>query len=172
MLKSTLLLVISALLILSTGCTSSTSLRRVANAGSAAPSAGPAQVTTADRVPIWLRYAMCLRDHGINEPDPSFDRDGNPAWQVNPKTLPSEAVTACASILQPLSSTAGGRGSASPERLAAMTRVSQCIRQHGMPDFPDPDPAGNGWPTISDPTLNPAFAPAWQACKQFLPQTK
>jgi len=171
--KSILLVTFSAVMALATACNpSGPSSRRVASIGSPAPSGGSAQFTVADRIQIWLRYAGCLRAQGVNEPDPGFDGDGNPAWQVDIKTLPQQLLTHCAPILQPLSSTAGGRGSASPERLTAMTRVSMCIRQHGVPDFPDPDPTGNGWPTTSDPNLNPAFHGAWEACKQYLPQTK
>jgi len=85
------------------------------------------------------------------------------------KGLPQAAQQACASILQSLNLHPGQR--ADPARIAALTRFAQCIRQHGLADFPDPDPSGN-FPTNSDPALQPGWAAAFQACSSLMPKTK
>lgn len=67
-------------------------------------------------------------------------------------------------------------------QLAQLTRFAQCIRQHGVPDFPDPDPqnghfhgyaavvqaAGSPAPGV-DPGFAAAFAAAYRACGQYAP---
>src|SRR5262249_13872519 len=59
----------------------STSGAAVAPVGSgprARPSPGSAQLSAGDRQRLWLQFANCLRQHGADEPDPSFDSEGNP----------------------------------------------------------------------------------------------
>lgn len=165
---------IVAVLALSTACGagSTSAAPRVAHAGSApsaSPSSGSAQLSATDRQGLWLQFANCLRQHGADEPDPSFDSNGNPQWAVNIKGLPEPAQQACAPILQSLNLRSGQR--ADPARIAALTRFAQCVRQHGLAAFPDPDSSGN-FPTNSDPTLWPGWAAAFQACSSMMPKTK
>lgn len=119
----------------------------------------------------YLAYARCLRAHGVDEADPTFDQNGSPIWQINPKLLPQGEVLPCDYLLQGVVNSQS-RQSADPARLAAMTRFSQCMRQHGMPGWPDPSSDGNGFPTTSDPSLDPAFQPALAACNSLLPTGK
>jgi hypothetical protein len=60
------------------------------------------------------------------------------------------------------------RGSG-PAAVPAMRRFAQSARQRGMPDLPDTDPNGGGFPTRSDRQLAPAFKPALDACRTLLP---
>ena len=152
-----------------TGSTSAAPVAHVGSGSSASPGSGSAQLSASDRQRLWLQFANCLRQHGAEEPDPSFDSNGNPQWAVNIKGLPQAAQQACASILQSLNLHPGQR--ADPVRIAALTRFAQCIRQHGLAGFPDPDPSGN-FPTNGDPTLQPGWAAAFQACSSLMPRTK
>jgi hypothetical protein len=81
-----------------------------------------------------LKYAQCIRTHGDpNFPDPSANGD----FRVSPGSDPSSSATkACQKFLP-----GGGPGSGPPataQALAQMLKVSQCMRRHGISNFPDP----------------------------------
>jgi hypothetical protein len=80
-----------------------------------------------------LKYAECMRAHGVpNFPDPN----SGGSFQVPVGTNPSSpAFAACQKLLP------GIPGSGPPPTAAAlaqMLKVSQCMRRHGISDFPDP----------------------------------
>ena len=84
-----------------------------------------------------LRYAQCMRDHGLNFPDP--DPDGR--IQVNLDTQSQafrDADADCSHFTQ------GGQddNSPDPEVVDALVRFAQCMRDHGIP-FSDPGPDGH-----------------------------
>jgi hypothetical protein len=71
-------------------------------------------------------------------------------------------------------SDSGGSGSQNNPRQAALVAFSACMRQHGLPNFPDPKAVGHGYGlTIGsenglDPN-SPQFKTAQQTCKKLLP---
>jgi hypothetical protein len=71
-------------------------------------------------------------------------------------------------------SDSGGSGSQNNPRLGALVAFSACMRQHGLPNFPDPKAVGHGYGlTIGsenglDPN-SPQFKTAQQTCKKLLP---
>jgi hypothetical protein len=89
-----------------------------------------------------VKFAQCMRENGVSQfPDPDasgeltidgvvngsgIDPDG-PTWQ--------QAIDACKD-LQPPGFTGGGERSASQQEAAL--QFAQCIRENGVPDFPDP----------------------------------
>src|SRR5215472_9777367 len=155
----------AAVLLAAAACGSSLSAPRVAGSTSrAAAVSSPAPVTGAQRTHAWLAFAACMRAHGANLPDPSFDRNGNPQWSVNPKTLPQAAVMACQADLQAVS---GGSSDQAPTaaELAQLTRFAQCVRQHGLPNFPDPNPQTGSFDGVDK--TSPALRTAAQACQQY-----
>jgi hypothetical protein len=159
-------LVAAAALLVAAACGSSLSAPRVAGSTGrpAAAVTSPHALTTAQRTRAWLDFAACMRAHGANLPDPSFDQDGNPQWSVSPKQQPQGTVTACQSYLQAVS--AGGTDQApTAAELAQLTRFAQCVRQHGVPDFPDPDPRTGAFSGIDK--TSPALQAAAQACQQY-----
>jgi len=84
-----------------------------------------------------LKYAQCMRTHGVpNFPDPS----SSGSFQMPAGTnRSSPAFAACQKFLPGRGS--GGLGSGPPPTAAAlaqMLKVSQCMRRHGISDFPDP----------------------------------
>jgi hypothetical protein len=90
-----------------------------------------------------LKFADCMRANGLTQfPDPDasgtytadglanqskLDTDG-PAWK--------KAIAACKD-LEPAGFTGYKRSS---EQQAGALKFAQCIREHGVPDFPDPEP--------------------------------
>jgi len=86
-----------------------------------------------------LKYAACVRGHGVpNFPDPS----ANDGFAVH-MDLSSPAFVAAQATCKKLMPGGGppGPGSTthpSAQALASMLKVSQCMRRHGIDDFPDP----------------------------------
>jgi hypothetical protein len=82
-----------------------------------------------------LKYTECMRAHGVpNFPDPSADGGFRIGAGFDPS---STASAACQKLVPGL----GGPGSGPPpsaQALAQMLQVSQCMRRHGISDFPDP----------------------------------
>jgi hypothetical protein len=67
-----------------------------------------------------------------------------------------------------------GSGSPRNSKRDALVAFSACMRRHGLPNFPDPEPAGRGF-RLTLGTENgvdvgsPQFKRAQQACKKLLP---
>jgi hypothetical protein len=119
--------------------------------------------------------AQCIRDHGItNFPDPSFDTQGR--LQIDDQVLKSvpaavaqTAEQACAAQINAAQSQVdASHPPATPEELAQLTRFAQCMRSHGWPNFPDPDPQGRFDPAPGAAPPNKTDA-ALQTCRSQLP---
>ncbi|MGN6167386.1 MAG: hypothetical protein ACTHQQ_04335 [Solirubrobacteraceae bacterium] len=99
----------------------------------------------------FVDFSRCMRTHGVpNFPDPSpgggiaqLPRSG-----INPFSPSFRSAKANCLKLLPGGGPPDG-GPWSPQVRAQMLKVSKCMRQHDIPDFPDP--------TISPPS-NPARA--------------
>jgi hypothetical protein len=118
------------------------------------------------------KFAACVRRHGVpGFPDP--DAQGTIAFGsgIDPRSQAfRSALNACKSLLPP--------GFGQPPTAAQLQRVqqqllafSQCMRAHGLADFPDP--SGAALPELRqtgdlDPN-NPQFRAAYGACKSHLP---
>lgn len=97
---------------------------------------------------IYHRAAACLRAHGVpNFPDPTQNPQTG-EWDVPDGTRkpPQSAMNACKSILDQIPEARGDDGrSQRPPTAAEMVKLkqfSQCMRQHGLADFPDPGTDG------------------------------
>ena len=116
-----------------------------AGCGSDAPSETAATATATAKKATGqdkaVKFAECIRGHGVPHfPDPNakgeyvFGIDVSPAvWQ--------KAVNAC-KALEPPGALSGKR---SPKQQSDALRFAQCVREHGVKDFPDPV---NGDPLI------------------------
>jgi hypothetical protein len=137
----------------------------VATAGGT-PTASARAETYADRMLVW---AKCMRDHGVEMADP--DPDGNvgladPRSKVNPSV--QKAIEACQPVrppgeLQPLPTLP-------PEQIEGARRYAKCMRDHGVPEFPDPDEGGL-FTRDMDPSIDqagPTFQGAFRACGHFV----
>lgn len=124
-----------------------------------------------------LAFSKCMREHGVNVPDPiSNGSGGGAAVHISangsgPK--PTAALAACQKYLPRI----GGNGSQTPDpaREAQLLKFAQCMRSHGI-DMPDPQTSGGGvilgGPGGSAPNFDPsstAFKNAQTACQHYLP---
>jgi hypothetical protein len=88
-----------------------------------------------------VKFAECIRAHGVSDfPDPNAKNDFEYGVSVTP-TVWTKAVTACKD-LQPPGTLSGKR---THKQQSASLRFAQCVRDHGVKDFPDP---ANGEPMI------------------------
>jgi hypothetical protein len=129
-----------------------------AGAGSTAASASGAYAQA-------LAFAKCMRDNGLPDfPDPAPDGslDAANAGIDRASTQYRNALEAC----RDLRPGGTGEGGTDPDKVAQMAKYAKCMRENGLPDFPDPGP--NGFePGALDPK-KPGFAAAAKACQEFL----
>lgn len=102
-------------------------------------SAATAQKTPAERTDAAVAYAQCIRDNGYAEfPDP--DPDGGFKFLIERGSAPrfKTAAAACRDLAPEGMRDEG----VTPEQLDALIKLSQCVRDSGVPEFPDPDSEG------------------------------
>ena len=94
----------------------------------------------ADRQDAALAFAQCMRDNGYAEfPDPT--PEGGLQFLINPESAPRfRAASDACRHLAPEGLRDEG---VTPEALEALLKLSQCVRENGVPEFPDPGPQGN-----------------------------
>lgn len=122
---------------------------------------------------VWLDYARCVRSHGFPDfPDPAVDSQGKPQFPASPriKSIGQQEQGNCGSILNRLPAAAQGRTPITPAELHQEVLLAACIRRHGLPDWPDPQPDGTfrlaGTPYATMGKSGPVVA-ALQACRQY-----
>ncbi len=97
-----------------------------------------------------LDFAQCMREHGIDMPDPQFNEDGRGVFTAGAEGEPAdknkldEAQKACQSYLDKVKSNAGPVDPARlEEEKQRLLDFAQCMRDHGI-DFPDPQISSDG----------------------------
>jgi len=155
---------------------------RVASLGGAsgATSTTVAQ-TEADTQQAMLDFAQCMREHGIDMPDPTFDASGNgkvsigfagPAGEMDQSKMDA-AQTACQSFLDKVRANMPPPDPAKQEEMKQQALAfAQCMRDHGI-DMPDPvvNTDSKGGVTVQqggagiDPS-SPGFQEASETCQK------
>jgi hypothetical protein len=114
-----------------------------------------------------VALARCYRTHGDPSfPDPTYDpSDGKWHFAVSPGTVPAATRQAC----QHLFPSVNPSPPVPQAQFQQLLRLAECLRQHGVPNWPDPDPDGGfGLPPALQ-TKTPAYARAAQACQRLMP---
>jgi hypothetical protein len=137
-------------------------------------SSPPASTASADASA--LKFARCMRQHGIPFPDPT-PGGGQQAVQIKDPQAFDAANNACARYR------AAAEKKMTPAQQAEFQdkalQFSRCMRAHGV-NVPDPQTSGNGGAikvvkragsgdTGPDPS-SPAFQSAQKACQSLLPK--
>jgi len=135
---------------------------------------GPTVTTALTAYQKALAYAQCMRSHGV----PGFpDPDSRGVFAVSPSQLGptngaqfQRADKACRRLLR-----AGQPMTPAQQRKATedALRFTACMRNHGLPDFPEPIVnaqgigfrLGKGGPRPS----SPVFQAAQRACQKLMP---
>jgi hypothetical protein len=128
-----------------------------------------------DREEAFLRFADCMREHGVDVGDPQRSEEGGEVIAVGDESVDQqelqEADAACRHLLP--------EGTDEPPDLSPrerarirdqMVRFADCMREQGI-DFPDPEPQEGGL-VFADDDLNPDdpdFQAAEEECGRLLP---
>lgn len=145
--------------------------------GASERSSEPSKRPSADPQEAMLAFTKCMREEGIDVPDPKsgvgmvIDKNSD----INPGSAEFQAAEkTCAPLLD--EAMAQTREEIDPEEEArmqeAMLEFAQCMRDEGI-DFPDPETAANGVTRVGpgsdvDPN-DPAVAAASAKCSDRLP---
>ena len=132
----------------------------------APPAGGSGQGGGASQVAAAQAFASCMRSHGVPSfPDP--DSSGRFLLPGSVQNAPrfTSAAQACQHLLPNGLSNGAGGGSNTSQAV----KFAQCMRSHGVPNFPDPVAGGGiSIPAGVDPN-SPQFQSAVQACQAELP---
>jgi hypothetical protein len=156
------------------GCSSGSNGPGVANVGSSTPAATSSSGGSGGSGRAGaLAYSQCMRAHGVPDfPDPGGNGQirlqAGPGSDLNPNGSRFKAAQLACKSLQPT-----GSAQQQAQARANGLKYSQCMRAHGIPDFPDPNPQGGLQISMSPGSdLNPdspRFAAAQRACQKLMP---
>ncbi|MFD0736095.1 hypothetical protein [Planotetraspora mira] len=166
-------LVAAALLAFAVGCGQAGASPGVASVKGTetASQASASPAPSVDPAEQGRKFAQCMRDHGVDMPDPETDGKGGMRIRVNAgkggEAKVEKAMEACRS-LNPM----GEKGrEISPEQQEQALAFTKCMRDHGV-DMPDPDFSGGG---VKITGRGPGFSPddpkfqeASEACRDKL----
>jgi hypothetical protein len=121
-----------------TGTSSNSGTSSSSGSASSAGTGGTKNATDQDKA---VKFAECIRGHGVPDfPDPNAKGQFIYGVSVSPAVW-TKAVDACRDLRPPGALSA----KRSPKQQTASLRFAQCVRDHGVRDFPDPV---NGEPLI------------------------
>ncbi|MFB9723860.1 hypothetical protein [Planobispora longispora] len=140
----------------------------VATAGSTASSTGPSASPSASAQEDGVKYAQCMRENGIDMPDPEPGGERVKIAGKVDKNKFDKAHKAC----QKYAPKAMRGPVDDPRARDALLAFARCMRENGI-DMADPDfSGGGGGVKIGGPELNPdspEFKKAHKACEKLLP---
>ncbi|MCK9899953.1 hypothetical protein CC117_22040 [Parafrankia colletiae] len=121
----------------------------------------------ATATPTAQTHAQCMRGHGVDvaDPDPSTGAPQFGAGVDPDDPAVRQALDACRDLLP-----AGSRGEPSDADLDVYVAFAQCLRDNGLPGFPDPQPgsAGGLFAGADVDRDDPAFQQAAEQCQDIL----
>lgn len=114
--------------------------------GSGQAAATPTAHSSSPSAALYHQAAQCIRDHGVpGFPDPTQNpQTGHWDLPQGTRKPPDSVMNACRSILDKIPETNDDE-SRQPLTAAELAKAKQhaaCMRQHGLPDWPDPDATG------------------------------
>jgi hypothetical protein len=133
----------------------------------------PAASGRAGAIQLIHAAAQCLRDHGIPTfPDPVLESNGQLQMDDQllnslPASVTQTAEQACTARIEAAQQAAEAeRPPETPQELAQDTRFAQCMRQHGWPNFPDPNALGQYISSTPGALPSSKRDPSIQACSR------
>ncbi|MEV6159160.1 hypothetical protein AB0L53_53395 [Nonomuraea sp. NPDC052129] len=173
--KRRILIATGVLALAAAGCGSAPSSAGVASvkttsaapASSPSPSASPS--ASVDKAEQGRKFAACLREHGLDVPDP--DPNGEGMFQALPKSelnsgKVKKALEACRSVAP-----VRDAKELSPADQDKMRQFAACMRENGI-DLPDPDFSGKTNQNLAKSFRldDPDFKKAYEVCRDKFPQ--
>jgi hypothetical protein len=115
---------------------------------------------------LGVKFATCMHTHGVPSfPDP--ETSGGIQIPVALAKNPSPAFTSATQACKYLIPGGGPPPVVSASQKAAAVKLAQCMREHGVPNYPDPAYQDGHLvpPSIAYPAINPA-SPAFGAASK------
>ena len=119
-----------------------------------------------------LAFSECMRSHGISDfPEPVEGRiqlKAGPGSDLNPESPAFQKATEACRAFAPSQEPSAGQ---EEELRTSALEFAECMRSHGVPNFPDPEVSGGGVkmavPKGVDPE-SPTFEKANEACRDLM----
>ncbi|MFC4534243.1 hypothetical protein [Sphaerisporangium dianthi] len=147
------------LLVATAACTAPADGKGVASAGGSAEPSATASLSLLDQ---GIRWARCMREHGVPQPDPVVTNGDGVRYEGLTKdavdgSVLKKAQEACEKLRPVLPADVR-------EMKQGLSRLfARCMREQGVEDFPDPEPDGRF--VIEPPVENdPRFPAAKETC--------
>ncbi|MPZ80115.1 MAG: hypothetical protein GEV28_06865 [Actinophytocola sp.] len=154
------------------GCGTADDGDGVASAGGDASSAPSTSKGPKDEREQMLKFAQCMRDNGVPEfPDPEINEGGGVNLNL-PEGTDKQAVDAAQEKCKKYMPNGGEPQKADPEVVAQLREYSKCMRENGVPKFPDPTDGGlqiNNDEIGVGPN-DPTYKAADQKCSHLMPK--
>ena len=112
-----------------------------------------------------LKFAQCMRDQGVDMPDPEID-GGRISQRINAK--PGQDVQAAQEACKEYAPSGPAGGKLDQEARDRMLEHAQCMRDNGVEKFPDPNPDEAGIRIDGQIAGDPDFEKAQKACEAKL----
>ncbi len=152
------------------GCAGEDGGDGIATVGATTPTATPSAGPSLSQQERGIKFAQCMREHGIDmdDPDPNGGpvriRIGGSGGPVDREKV--EAAQKACEQFSPFGE--NGPGKPDPQMAENMRKFAQCMRDNGVPNFPDPD--GNGIRIDRSVGEDPDFEAAQKLCQdKFMP---
>ena len=120
---------------------------------SPAPASSAEPEASVDPEDAALAFAQCMREHGVDMPDPQVGSNGEMSFSIGagPGKLDRSKLQEAQEACQDLMPTGLGKpGDIPQEQRDAMLAFAQCMREHGI-DMPDPQFETGGMVMIGGP---------------------
>jgi hypothetical protein len=124
-------------IVVTAGCAKPDDGKGVASAGGTTTPSATASLSVLEQ---GRRHAQCMRDHGVPEADPRVNPDGGVSvgGGYDKHTLDQDVLGKAVEACKPFQVVMPPDVKAM--KLAGARVVAQCMRAHGVENYPDPDP--------------------------------
>ncbi|MDG4806728.1 hypothetical protein O7634_08165 [Micromonospora sp. WMMD1120] len=115
-----------------------------------------------------LKFSGCMRENGVEVPDP--EPGGDRMFRFGENADPQKVQAAMEKCRQYLPN-GGEKLKLDPEQVERLRQLAVCMRENGVPEFPDPSADGGlqlrlDQVDIKDPTVKAAM----EKCRQYAPK--
>ncbi|MBP2707962.1 hypothetical protein JOL79_29695 [Microbispora sp. RL4-1S] len=143
----------------------------IAHAGGAAASAAPSGTASApvDRHEAQLKFAQCMREHGVDMPDPGPDGNVRIMGRKGETGKIDDAMKVCEHFMR--DAVGDKLGKLDPQAYDQAVKFAQCMREHGV-DVADPKPGEGVRIKLKGPDGEQKMKEAQGACKEYAPGRK
>ncbi|WP_244367244.1 hypothetical protein [Micromonospora echinofusca] len=115
-----------------------------------------------------IRFTSCLREEGLDVPDPEPGQNG-PRFNFGADVDPAK-VEAALQACREFAPNGGQPRQLNAEQIEQVRKLARCMRENGVPHFPDPEADGRIQPGKAGiDRKDPAVRAAFDKCRESLP---